>query len=596
MEEKNNIRLPKDFKESWTIGIYSGTSPLHLTPMANNTAPAITRHDVTDIPATFVADPFMIQANGTWYLFMEILNAETELGEIGLSTSTDGINWEYQKIVLKENYHLSYSFVFEHEDEYYMVPETLDANAIRLYKAKNFPYDWQHVRDLATGQYADPTLFKHNDKWWMFAASKPYESNTLNLFYADKLTGPYVEHPESPVVENNRHNARPAGRIIQDNNQLIRLCQDCFPMYGSCVRAFEILELSTTIYVEKEVENSPILKAAEEEKQWNSRGMHHIDAHQLGPDNWIACVDGCYYDKPIFKKRAVWIFDDSYKIPTFLSVASFREHVNIPISLIYNGTPDQELIDAFKSLGGAIEFIPINEHEQQFKSWTDRHRENRLARMKIMRQWPEEQVILFDGDLIFSEKIKELPLLIDEGFKNIDTNKSVVWGVPEYDLKFYTQKRHEDGSSTFTTEEELHQSLANVFGFDWKEQLTGVQYNNGMLVVFNCDALSRTWEKNYLKGIDHPQVNPEDDQLPLRVSMFNHKTEVRKLDIAFNSLGNLTGDYAVYHAWNGKWKAELDKLMEGSTDLEDYGLIAQFYYHKMPIHWSEKNELVAVEN
>ncbi len=67
--------------------------------------------------------------------------------------------------------------------------------------------------------------------------------------------------------------------------------QDCHPTYGTQVRAFEITELNTKSYHEREVENtSPELKGTG--TGWNAGGMHHIDPHVAEDGRWIACVDG----------------------------------------------------------------------------------------------------------------------------------------------------------------------------------------------------------------------------------------------------------------------------------------------------------------
>ncbi|PHS04706.1 MAG: hypothetical protein COA88_13320 [Kordia sp.] len=135
-------KLEGTIEDIWSIRICHGKSPLEIDISKNAHIAEITKDDVTDIPALFVADPFMIHDEKKWYLFMGILNSETELGEIGLVTSTNGTTWEYQQVVLKEDYHLSYPFIFKHDDEFYMIPETLDTQAVHLYKASNFPYDW----------------------------------------------------------------------------------------------------------------------------------------------------------------------------------------------------------------------------------------------------------------------------------------------------------------------------------------------------------------------------------------------------------------------------------------------------------------------
>ena len=72
----------------------------------------------------------------------------------------------------------------------------------------------------------------------------------------------------------------------------VRFAQDGFPMYGSRVRAFEILELTRLRYVERELTGRPVLQGSG--NGWNAHGMHHVDAHQIGDDTWLACVDGWY--------------------------------------------------------------------------------------------------------------------------------------------------------------------------------------------------------------------------------------------------------------------------------------------------------------
>lgn len=274
----------------WSIGIYSGESPLHLRPAAGVSNPILTRASVRDVPAGFVADPFLVRRGGVSYMFFEVLNQATDRGEIGLATSSDGVNWTYQRIVLAEPFHLSYPYVFESKGDYYMLPETLAAQAVRLYRAEAFPTRWSCVGSLVEGTCADPSIFYFDDKWWMFACSTPYQHDTLRLYFADELSGRWREHPVNPIVRGSKRNARPAGRVLTLDGKIIRFSQDCVPSYGTQVRAFEIQELTTRSYVEEEVRCSPVLTASGD--GWNAAGMHHVDAHVCEDHSWIACVDG----------------------------------------------------------------------------------------------------------------------------------------------------------------------------------------------------------------------------------------------------------------------------------------------------------------
>jgi len=277
----------------WSIGIYAGPSPLDLASPEEIVNPVLTRENFSDIGAEFVADPFMVNRDGIWYMFFEIMDHETAIGKIALATSKDIKKWTFQQIVLEEPFHLSYPYVFEWENEFYMIPETCSVNAVRLYKATVFPVKWSFVGALLEGRdYADPSLFYSHKKWWLFTGHRVSGADdTLRLYHADKLAGPWFEHAKSPIIEGNVRAARPGGRVLVVGERIIRYVQDCYPAYGTQVRAFEIVELTTTSYREVEIEGkSPVLVGSG--TGWNAAGMHHIDAHLLDNGTWVACVDG----------------------------------------------------------------------------------------------------------------------------------------------------------------------------------------------------------------------------------------------------------------------------------------------------------------
>src|SRR5215204_6180803 len=182
----------------WSIGIYSGPTPFELAGTSDRN-PVITKECVHDVPARFVADPFMLRHNDAWHMFFEVMNEESEKGEIGLASSSDGFDFVYRQIVLSEPFHLSYPGIFKWQDEVYMVPETLGAGAVCLYRADPFPNRWTLQGKLLNGSYADPSIFRFGDKWWMFTCSTPYQHDELRLYFASELAGKWQEHPASPI-------------------------------------------------------------------------------------------------------------------------------------------------------------------------------------------------------------------------------------------------------------------------------------------------------------------------------------------------------------------------------------------------------------
>jgi hypothetical protein len=274
----------------WAIGIYEGDSPLYLHPVQGLNNPVLKGSDVADVKAEYVADPFMVRSGDTWCMFFEVMNSLNHQGDIGCATSHDGLNWQYQSIVLDEPFHLSYPYVFHWESQFYMIPESAKAHAIRLYKAENFPHSWTLVSDLIKGSFVDNCIFYVNETWWIFACSEPSTHEDLHLFFADKLTGPWTEHPLSPIIRGNSKKAQSAGRVLVGDGKIIRFAQDSVKTYGKKVNAFLITEIGRTTYSESDYENNPILR--NQGRGWNRHGMHHVDAHEISPGKWLAAVDG----------------------------------------------------------------------------------------------------------------------------------------------------------------------------------------------------------------------------------------------------------------------------------------------------------------
>ena len=280
---------------NWSILIYEGKNFLDLQPASTSKIPVISRYDIRDVLTRFVADPFMVKYQDHWLMFFEILNLKNQRGEIAYAQSKDGLTWNYQQIILTEAFHLSYPYIFEFESNWYMIPETCEVGAVRLYKATNFPQAWELVTELLVGErFVDASVINFDGIWWMFVGVEKDQDTAcdqLRLYYADSLWGDWVEHPMSPLVSDNMEISRPAGRIIKIDDKLVRFAQDCTQNYGRNVSAIQINSLTKNDYAEERINpNHPYLFKLGT-LACNGLGMHHIDPIELSEDRWIACVD-----------------------------------------------------------------------------------------------------------------------------------------------------------------------------------------------------------------------------------------------------------------------------------------------------------------
>ncbi|MBI3740097.1 MAG: hypothetical protein HY258_13700 [Chloroflexi bacterium] len=200
------------------------------------------------------ADPFIIQKENQYYIFIEEKIYATGMGHIACLTLDEKGKLLLNQVVLERPYHLSYPFLFEHHNEMYMIPETAGNRTIELYRCVHFPDQWEFVKNLMTDIYAvDATLLKYDKKFWLFANVKTEGGSSLNalhLFFADDLlSSKWTPHPRNPVMRDLR-SARPGGKIFQRDGKLIRPSQDSSRRYGYALKFNRIVKLSETEYEE----------------------------------------------------------------------------------------------------------------------------------------------------------------------------------------------------------------------------------------------------------------------------------------------------------------------------------------------------------
>jgi hypothetical protein len=235
----------------------------------------------------FYADPFPIVHDGRAYVFVEDLDHRTNKACISVVPFGERGPSGPAEPVLEEAWHLSYPFVFAHDGQVWMIPESSANRTVRLYRADPFPYRWVEEEILLTDiEASDATIIRHNGAYWMFAATRDGGgswSDTLSLFHAPRLHGPWQPHPANPVLID-QASARPAGAMIVRDGKLWRPVQDCTSGYGCGIGLAEVTRLDRIGFEQK------VHTVLRSDPAWPGRRFH-----TLNRAGRLECIDGSAY-------------------------------------------------------------------------------------------------------------------------------------------------------------------------------------------------------------------------------------------------------------------------------------------------------------
>lgn len=194
----------------------------------------------------FYADPFPLHWQGRDYVFFEDLDYKTGKGIIAAVAFDDQGRPGPTFPVLEEPWHLSYPSLIEWDGEIWMIPESSAAREIAIYRAVDFPKRWEkHAVLVADIEAADATIAALDGRLWLFAVTREGiggYSDTLAIWHAQSLFGPWRAHPRNPVLIDDRA-ARPAGNMVHGRGGLYRPVQDCRAVYGAAINFMRVTRL-----------------------------------------------------------------------------------------------------------------------------------------------------------------------------------------------------------------------------------------------------------------------------------------------------------------------------------------------------------------
>ena len=233
--------------DQWRIGIRCADSPKLIAERPDDKSgfqwmPCPAGH--------YFADPMLYQHEGQLWIFFEDYSYGKSHGRICCAPVSPDGTFGSVNPCLDLNYHLSYPFVFQHDDQIFMIPESVAKGRVELWRATKFPLEWSLEKVLFKSLCVDTTPMFHEGRWYFFTSilSKLKTHAAFGaLFYADSLTGEWVLHSASPISSDVR-DTRPGGGVVRVEDRLLRPVQDCGERYGRRLQIDEILELTPDTY------------------------------------------------------------------------------------------------------------------------------------------------------------------------------------------------------------------------------------------------------------------------------------------------------------------------------------------------------------
>ena len=236
-------------------------------------------------------DPIMVTADdGTLVLFV---GAPT----LTYRTSDDGVDWSASQPIEFAHGEVAppayYPQACKLGDAWYLT-SWQHGDGVYLWRATSFPARWEAVGKLTDAKPMHPTLFETSDGHAMLLVGDA-TGGSLRAFIsplAQLHSTPWVEHPQSPVVQGLDRIA-PAGSLFTDADGLLwRPAQDIRIVYGRCVRAWRVDKISSTEYVEEPDLSKAVFLGGATGVGHDAIAGHLVSSTRKADGSVIGMVDG----------------------------------------------------------------------------------------------------------------------------------------------------------------------------------------------------------------------------------------------------------------------------------------------------------------
>lgn len=239
------------------------------------------------------ANPFLIEHEKRIYVFFENYEYSRQKGKVSAGIIEEGQITGVSDS-LDVDYHLSYPFVFKHNNEIFMIPDTGAMKRLDIWKCDAFPNQWSLEKTCFEGVSLRNSSIAQdsNNQFWLFtsiAYGKMLDHDChLYVFKIDSpMMNEIVPHKLNPVVTDSK-SARNAGNIhIDKKGRLIRPSQaNQNGIHGECLNLCHVKKLTLDSYEEEVLETiAPTFKHG-------LRSTHHVSQ-----TSGIFVMDGCHANR-----------------------------------------------------------------------------------------------------------------------------------------------------------------------------------------------------------------------------------------------------------------------------------------------------------
>lgn len=190
----------------------------------------------TVIPNSFrywAADPMVFSHQGQTYIFAELYDYILRWGVIGFARYLGDGSFSPWEPIIREDFHMSYPYVFRSGEEIFMIPETTQRKALLLYRAVEFPHRWELHKILREDvTWADTSVIRDGEGYTGYTQAYNSGDGMDLQIWLDKnleLCG------ERAMPEHDPDTFRPGGRLFWHHGKICRICQDCRDGYGKAL-------------------------------------------------------------------------------------------------------------------------------------------------------------------------------------------------------------------------------------------------------------------------------------------------------------------------------------------------------------------------